>query len=364
MKPFTHLEYIQPNYLEKLFKKEPSRNFLIDVNNALTHDTVSDIPENLINTLQNKYNDQSLSIKYQNDLTDLMRKFLINNLGDDGNINNSYESAKVIQRILCLSDDLFNMEHAKVSEVRFRWFVNSLLSKSRKYQDEEDSKIRNFAILIGLTDEKRENITNELRIQVLSEFMKDVLSDERVSPDEMAAAKQLSSDMNVDMSFGSQTELAISRGSLLWEIENGQIPKIEVDIVLGKNEECYCSTPVTLYENRSVTKRIGYAGPTFRVKIAKGLYYRVGDINVSRTTETVMTMIDQGMLYITNKRILFYGGKQNKVIKYNQIIDITPYSDGISIIKETGKPPVFQTSIMDGEILTAIVARVLKDNLQ
>jgi hypothetical protein len=51
MKPFTHLEYIQPNYLEKLFKKEPSRNFLIDVNNALTHDTVSDIPENLINTL-------------------------------------------------------------------------------------------------------------------------------------------------------------------------------------------------------------------------------------------------------------------------------------------------------------------------
>ena len=43
MKPFTNKEYIQPKGLEKLFKKIPQKNFLIDLNNLLTKEKLANV---------------------------------------------------------------------------------------------------------------------------------------------------------------------------------------------------------------------------------------------------------------------------------------------------------------------------------
>jgi len=73
-----------------------------------------------------------------------------------------------------------------------------------------------------------------------------------------------------------------------------------------------------------------------------------------------MTLIDSGTIHVTNKRIVFNGSKVTKTIKYIQIIDLHPYSDGIEIVKDTGKPLTFILNNSDGVALAATINRIIQ----
>jgi hypothetical protein len=81
-----------------------------------------------------------------------------------------------------------------------------------------------------------------------------------------------------------------------------------------------------------------------RIKIAKGLYWRAGSIGVHKISQDVLSLIDSGTAFLTNKRIIFMGGKKNTNIALNKILDINPYSNGVEIHKATGKSPFIEIS--------------------
>ena len=70
-------------------------------------------------------------------------------------------------------------------------------------------------------------------------------------------------------------------------------------------------------------------------------------------------LIDSGEVFFTNKRIIFMGSHGNKNIPLTKILDITPFSNGIEIGKDTGKKPFFECS--DSEEMGIMLARLLKD---
>jgi hypothetical protein len=72
-------------------------------------------------------------------------------------------------------------------------------------------------------------------------------------------------------------------------------------------------------------------------------------------------MLDNGYLYLTNKRLLFIGNKKNSTIRLNRILSFTPYTNGLEIVKESGRNPFF---LIDGDIdlFAMILSRVLKDD--
>lgn len=96
-----------------------------------------------------------------------------------------------------------------------------------------------------------------------------------------------------------------------------------------------------------MTRSIRYHGPTARIRIAKGVYWRVGSISPTRVTEEMLAPLDWGTLYITNRRLLFDGSKKSATIQLSKIINFTLYRDGIGIEKETGKDQIVQ---FDGEV--------------
>jgi hypothetical protein len=71
-----------------------------------------------------------------------------------------------------------------------------------------------------------------------------------------------------------------------------------------------------------------------------------------------MTKIDSGNVYITNKRIIFTGKNRNINIQNSHILNITPYTDGVEIIKDSGKNPIllFNDNV---DVFCAILTRVL-----
>jgi hypothetical protein len=117
---------------------------------------------------------------------------------------------------------------------------------------------------------------------------------------------------------------------------------IEVNINLPKGEFCYFQEKADLYEEKNVTKRISYHGPTLRLKILPGVYYRAGNLGIGNKTEKEFVKIDTGVLYISSERLLFYGSANNKIINYKDIIDFNFHDKGIEIIKDSGNHQYFE----------------------
>lgn len=140
------------------------------------------------------------------------------------------------------------------------------------------------------------------------------------------------------------------KGAILRDLLNGNIPeRITVDGALPfnfqkKEKLIWVFQNVDYYEKR--TRRVyvgGYQG--FSIKIAKGVYYRVGGFKGNPVNKNETVYLDTGIMAITNKHIYFAGSNKIFRIKYDKIISFIPYSDGIGIQRDakTAKPQIFIT---------------------
>ena len=80
-------------------------------------------------------------------------------------------------------------------------------------------------------------------------------------------------------------------------------------------------------------------------------------MNVSPNYKEEYVLIDTGTLYITNKRIIFTGSRNNKTISLSSILSLTPYTDGVEIEK-FGKSPIL-TGMEDIEIILIVLSKLL-----
>jgi hypothetical protein len=71
------------------------------------------------------------------------------------------------------------------------------------------------------------------------------------------------------------------------------------------------------------------------VKIANGVYYRVGAFKGHPVETSAMELIDVGKLGISDKQIYFVGVKKAFRVPYKKIIAFYPYSDGFGFFKDS-----------------------------
>jgi len=140
------------------------------------------------------------------------------------------------------------------------------------------------------------------------------------------------------------------KGAILRDVLNGVIPervRVEGSLPFNfqKNEKIvWVFQNVDYYEKRTRKEYVGgYHG--FSVRIAKGIYYRVGGFKGNPVIKTETIHIDTGILAITNKHLYFSGYKKSFRIKYGKIVAFEPFSDGIGIQRDaqTAKPQIFVT---------------------
>lgn len=125
-----------------------------------------------------------------------------------------------------------------------------------------------------------------------------------------------------------------------------------------KGELVYAAVPVIRKQMKSVTKRVRYGGPTARIKIAKGLYWRMGDVAYQQVKEDVLDTKGAGLLFITNQRLVFdaFGDDPNWVRTWKTILGWDFAPDQLIIETTSGKPMLFdltyankQEDYVDGE---------------
>jgi hypothetical protein len=169
-------------------------------------------------------------------------------------------------------------------------------------------------------------------------------------------------------SHGAYSKLV--KSAVIREIIQGKLPnKITIVGILPFNFQkseslIWVFKNVEYYELR--TKRQYEGGSSgISVRVAKGLYYRVGGFQGHSIDRQENTHVGTGILAITNEHIYFSAsGISAFKIAYEKIVSFTPYSDGIGIVRDviTAKPQTFVTG--DGWFTYNLLSNLAKMRAQ
>lgn len=110
------------------------------------------------------------------------------------------------------------------------------------------------------------------------------------------------------------------------KIEAGILPFIQADkIVLAKGENChYVEMGAIITEEKHFeSKRDGAS-----YRLFSGCYYHAGESRSDPVYEEVYT---KGILFITNKRVVFHASKHGFDQKLAKLTAITPYTNAITL---------------------------------
>lgn len=150
------------------------------------------------------------------------------------------------------------------------------------------------------------------------------------------------------------------------EIISGNFPAYspeQISVVLQKDESvAYISENVVFAEVRTKTTYEG-SSKGVSVRVMKGVTVRSGAFKGKPVVNTTLQEIDTGKLIITNQGLYFSGNLKKFRVKYKDIMEFTPYPDGIGIVKNTGsaRPQAFKTE--NAEFIYSIIIGLAKKQI-
>ncbi len=225
--------------------------------------------------------------------------------------------------------------------------------------DDEWRQIELIASGLRLPPHVRADIMREPIDGAMARVFSHVTADHRVSPTELQRINDLAASLGVDpRTFDDNVGDLLEKLSLLWRIENEDLPQVAAPVSLQRGEVCHGYFEVIWHEMRTRTVSRGYAGPVVSIPIVKGFRYRLSSVRTKRVAVDEMTPVDEGTLYVTSKRVIFTGVKRNTTIRHSTILGIEAFSDGFRIDKATGKSPTLLVR-GDADVANALLVEVL-----
>ena len=213
-------------------------------------------------------------------------------------------------------------------------------------ENEVKRNIREVMAVLPLNQEEQ----NEAYLYVLNKaaenFMKDgILTDkEEGLIRSFASAFSLPID-NLPVKY-KDTDLAkLGQMTVLKNFAKGIMPStfVQLPVLLGKNESLlWTYNNVTFYQEKIEKEFVRNSGG-FSFKVMKGVYYHTGRSKGHPVEHKYMEKVAVGDLYVTNQNLIFYSAEKGVKIPFKKLVGITPYSDGIEVLKDgNSKRMVFQ----------------------
>jgi hypothetical protein len=322
------------DFLSKLLRRKDRRNAVVAVQNLLATTAIADISDDAIDRVLGEY---GLSRKMaEESLCEVYADALRHCARDEDLSEAEFADLRKLRELFALSDEQVRQAERAVLDAVYRSALREAAG-DRVLTDDERSRLEALVRGLKLPDDVVAAIRKEDLGALMQQVYDEVTADHRISADEDRVLAALAQQFDVTISHDDRTRAVLDRYRLLWRLENGELPDVPVPIRLQRGERCHAAIGATHYEHRTVTTRIRYAGPTARIRIMRGLSYRVGSLRVERVTQDVLKQLDTGQLYVTSKRLIFDGSRKSTAITYRKVLNITRYSDGIGVEKDTGK---------------------------
>lgn len=357
MMPFRPIPAKQPNFFQHLFNLQPKENVIIEVNNLLAKaENISDIETDQIIGIADGYK-INLEKQFTEERKDMFRKLVRHVINDDNISNEEAMQLNHLRDLLFLKQQDVEKILKEETQRRYGEHIDEALQDNRVSKAEKE-RLEQLRKNLMIDEAVAKQLYAGRAKANLQKFIEDAVSDERLSPDEEKEMNEIAKSLGIELSFDDNSQKALERFRLYWQIENGDLPELKSDINLFKGEKLHFKTAADWVEHKQVTRRINYGGPTARIRLAKGIYYKAGSMGVNRTTEDVWQRLDSGMIYLTDRRIIFMGSRGNKNIRLNKILTFEPYNNGVDIQKSAGKSPFLEFSD-NVDIFSMILGRLL-----
>lgn len=355
---FLKKELKKPNIFQRLFKQLPKENALIEVNNLLASKAIRDITESDMSDISEKY---KINI-HQTFLANLLEMYaaqLKYALIDNKLTEEELDELRALKNLFGLSQKQVSLIHDQLSEDIYKRHISSAV-RDGVISEEEKKDLQQLQKELCIPNELVERISSQVKSAKVHDVVNGIISKGSISPKEEEDIKLLAKNLNCPIQLDSEQQKTLNRMKMIWTIQNADLPTVSADINLTAKEQCYFNRPAQWFQYKTVTKRVNYAGPTARIRICKGVSYRIGSARVQRITSEVLTPVDSGRLYVTDKRIILLGERQTKTIRLNKIVSFTPYKDGVELFKETGKSIIIKINT-DMELFNLLLSRLLRD---
>lgn len=120
-------------------------------------------------------------------------------------------------------------------------------------------------------------------------------------------------------------------------------------IFLEKGEHLFLNEDVDMKETRSVRRSSGLFGG---VRIMKGV--TVGQYSGRSSSSLEWATLDNGSLYLTSKKLLFMGKKENRSIPLKKIVAVETFLDAVEITVD-GRSKAIQFPVKNGYIWSSAI---------
>lgn len=138
------------------------------------------------------------------------------------------------------------------------------------------------------------------------------------------------------------------------QINQGIIPNMRTNkIILTQDETCHFAERAILITEKT-KKRIEGRSKGMSIRLCKGVTYRTGKHN-GIPVEEVIVEKNKGLIYVTNKRIIFISDKNAFDKKYKYLSACIPYADGIKL--QFGNN-TFTLNVPDGNALSKVICMI------
>jgi hypothetical protein len=148
-----------------------------------------------------------------------------------------------------------------------------------------------------------------------------------------------------DMTLKTAGSWAMNFSYVIWTVLHNQIEPYEGPIrfqLQAGEVPVFGFANVLVREERTIKSYVGgYSGMS--VRVASGLYYRLGGMRGHAVESTSLQDVDYGSFLMTTRAIYFSGTEKgiNFRLPYNQIIKFQPYSDAVGICRNGARERIF-----------------------
>jgi hypothetical protein len=211
------------------------------------------------------------------------------------------------------------------------------------------TRFRELADEVARASFVRSTEMNELVGMGLSAMVDRALADQVLSDAEEARIREVAA------AFGFENrleEIGVNRrlvkARILRDIDAGRIPRhVNVEgpmpLNLGRGEVIiWIFNNASYYTMRTRTQYVG-GSHGMSVRIAKGVYYRVGASKGERVQSQQLSQEGVGDFVVTDRCVYFLSSIKVIKLPAKKIVSVTPYADGLALVREgtTAKPQIF-----------------------
>ncbi len=330
-------------FLQKVLGQRIKENALIELNNLLADHELNQITLEQVYATGDKYG-VNFKTDYVAETTDFYKTYLNGCLSDKVLSETELDDLRELKRILQMNDKQVEEIHRELAGKIYKIEVEKVINDG-ELDEAERAFIEKLQNDLKLPNEVAQKIYLTSGQELIRSFMNNVISDAQLTPDEDRELQAIAKNLHAELKFDDATRSDLDKYRLYWQVENDEMPELQVDINIPRSEKCYyVSKDAQWFEQVSEMPAKVNSNSALSLKIAKGLYWRGSAADNKKLEAAQWHSIDVGTIYITNKRILFKGDKGDKIVLLNRIIDFSVFSNGIEIEKGEGKNPFLQFS--------------------